>query len=223
MDVSDVMTCDVLTVSSQASVREAARLMIDGGFSGLPVVDDGRLVGILSEADYLVKDGSQSWISRALVGAELSPMAEVEFVSELMSTPAVTVANTASVQEAARIMTRKGLKRLAVLNSDREVVGIVTRADLIRAYVRPDAEIAGEIRQMLAVLPAPLSGLAVEVLDGVAVLSGDVETSAEARAVSMILSGIEGVARVRNDLDWEVATELGDNPYSGYPLEGVQV
>ena len=164
MDVSDVMTCDVLTVSSQASVREAARLMIDGGFSGLPVVDDGRLVGILSEADYLVKDGSQSWISRALVGAELSPLAEVEFVSELMSTPAVTVANTASVQEAARIMTRKGLKRLAVLNSDREVVGIVTRADLIRAYVRPDAEIAGEIRQILAVLPAPLSGLAVEVL-----------------------------------------------------------
>ena len=62
MDVSDGMTCDVLTVSSQASVREAARLMIDGGFSGLPVVDDGRLVGILSEADYLVKDGSQSWI-----------------------------------------------------------------------------------------------------------------------------------------------------------------
>ena len=223
MDVSDVMTCDVLTVSSQASVREAARLMIDGGFSGLPVVDDGRLVGILSEADYLVKDGSQSWISRALVGAELSPLAEVEFVSELMSTPAVTVANTASVQEAARIMTRKGLKRLAVLNSDREVVGIVTRADLIRAYVRPDAEIAGEIRQMLAVLPAPLSGLAVEVLDGVAVLSGDVETSAEARAVIRIVGGIEGVARVRNDLDWEVATERGDNPYSGYPLEGAEV
>jgi CBS domain-containing protein len=120
-------------------------------------------------------------------------------------------------------MTRKGLKRLAVLNSDNEVVGIVTRADLIRAYVRPDAEIAGEIRQMLAVLPAPLSGLAVEVLDGVAVLSGDVETSAEARAVIRIVGGIEGVARVRNDLDWEVASELGDNPYSGYPLEGAQV
>lgn len=223
MDVSDVMTRDVLTVSSQASVREAARLMIDGGFSGVPVVDDGRLVGILSEADYLAKDGSQSWISRALFGEELSPLAEVEFVSEMMSSPVVTVAETASVQEAARIMTRKGLKRLAVLNSDNEVVGIVTRADLIRAYVRPDAEIAGEIRQMLAVLPAPLSGLAVEVLDGVAVLSGDVETSAEARAVIRIVGGIEGVARVRNDLDWEVATERGDNPYSGYPLEGAEV
>jgi CBS-domain-containing membrane protein len=150
-------------------------------------------------------------------------LAEVEFVSEMMSSPVVTVAETSSVQEAARIMTRKGLKRLAVLNGDNEVVGIVTRADLIRAYVRPDAEIAGEIRQMLAVLPAPLSGLAVEVLDGVAVLSGDVETSAEARAIIRIVGGIEGVARVRNDLDWEVATELGDNPYSGYPLEGAKV
>jgi len=217
------MTRDVLTVSPQASVREAARLMIDGGFSGVPVVENDRLVGIISEADFLAKDGSQSWISRALFGEEQSPLADVELVSELMSTPVVTVAETASVQEAARIMTRKGLKRLAVLNQNLEVAGIVTRADLIRAYVRPDADIVGEIRQMLAVLPEPLSGLAVEVNDGVAVLSGDVETSAEARAVIRIVKGIEGVARVHNDLYWEVATERGDNPYSGYPLEGAEV
>lgn len=223
MDVSDVMTRDVLTISSQASVREAARLMIDGGFSGVPVVDDGRLVGILSEADYLARDGSQSWVSRALFGEEQSPLTEVELVSELMSTPVVTVPETGSVQEAARIMTRKGLKRLAVLNHNGELVGIVTRADLIRAYVRPDADIAGEIRQMLAVLPEPLSGLSVEVIDGMAILSGDVETSAEARAVIRIVKGIEGVARVRNDLDWEVATERGDNPYSGYPLQGAEL
>ena len=76
---------------------------------------------------------------------------------------------------------------------------------------------------MLAVLPSPMCDVGLEVDDGVACLSGDVETSAEARALVRIVKGIEGVASVKNEMDWEVSSEMGDNPYSGYSLEGAEV
>jgi CBS domain-containing protein len=223
MDVVDVMTRDVLTVSPASSIREAARMMIDGGFSGVPVVEIGKVVGVLSEADYLAKDGNQSWISRVLFGEEDSPLAEVEKVKDLMSAHPVTIRDSATVQEAARVMIRKGVKRLPVLDSKEHLVGIVTRADLIRSYVRPDDAIESEVKQMTAVLPTPMCDVNIKVVDGVVILSGDVETSAEARALVRIVKGIEGVASVKNELDWEIVTEMGDNPYSGYPLEGAEV
>ena len=223
MDVVDVMTRDVVTVTPATSAREAARLMVDSGFSGIPVVDDNRLAGVLSEADYLAKDGSQSWISRVLFGEDLDPFEGVESVRELMSSPAITITDAATVQEAARVMIHHGVKRLPVVDHKGKLAGLVTRADLIRSYVRPDEEIAGEVRAMLAVLPSPMSGVDLEVHDGVAQVSGDVETSAEARAVVRIIKGIEGVAAVKNELDWETTSELGDNPYSGYSLEGAEV
>ena len=220
MDVVDVMTRDVVTVSPATSAREAARLMVDSGFSGIPVVKGDKIVGVLSEADYLAKDGSQSWISRVLFGEDLDPLEGVESVRDLMSSPPITISNAATVQEAARVMIHSGVKRLPVLDQDGRLVGLVTRADLIRSYVRPDDEIVGEVRAMLAVLPSPMCDVELEVDDGVACLRGDVETSAEARALVRIVKGIEGVASVKNELDWEVTAEMGDNPYSGYSLEG---
>lgn len=223
MDVADVMTRDVLAVSVDDSAREAARMMVEGGFSGVPVVSDDRLVGVLSEADYLARVGSRSWISRVLLGEESEPFDGDETVGDLMTDSPITIAQTATVNDAARTMIRKGVKRLPVLDHGSVLVGIVTRADLIRSYVRPDDEVLGDIRALVAVLPAPMSEVYVEVFDGVALLSGDVETSAEARALIRIVQGIEGVVSVRNEMDWDVATQMGDNPYSGYPLEGAEV
>lgn len=220
MDISDVMTRDVVFVTPDTTLYKAARMMIDGGFSGLPVLEDGRLIGVISEADFVSKEGSQTWASRVLMGEEEDPLRGVEKVHELMSAPAVTIADTATVQEAARLMTKKGLKRLPVLNHEHELVGICTRRDLIRAYVRPDADIEGEVNAMLAVLPSPLSSVAIEVEEGVVTISGYVDTSAEARAICRLAKGIEGVAKVENKLDWEIASELGDNPWAGYALEG---
>lgn len=223
MDVADVMTRDVLAVSVNDSAREAARMMVEGGFSGVPVVSDDRLVGVLSEADYLAKAGSRSWISRVLLGEEHEPFDGDESVGDLMSGSPITITSTASVYEAARTMIRKSVKRLPVVDHGNVLVGIVTRADLIRSYVRPDEEILGDIKLLVGVLPAPMSEVDVEVVDGVAVINGDVETSSEARALIRIIQGIEGVVNVRNELDWDITTELGDNPYSGYSLEGADV
>lgn len=220
MDIVDVMTRSVESVAPDTTLHKAARMMIDGGFSGLPVLEDGRLVGILSEADFVRRDGSQTWVSRVLLGEEEAPLSEVSMVKELMSAPAVTIADTATVQEAARIMTRKGLKRLPVVDHNHQMVGIVTRRDLIRAYVRSDEDILEEVKLLIEVLPSPLSGVEIDVTEGVVTLTGDVETSSEARAVCKIVRGVEGVGRVVNELDWEITSELGESPWAGYALEG---
>jgi len=219
MDVSDVMTRDVLSVRPETSVREAALLMIDNRVSGLPVVEDDMVVGVISEADYVAKDTSRTWVSRVLFGQEEATLTGVERVEELMSREPVTIAATATVQEAARLMTRKGVKRLPVTDHGR-LIGIVTRSDLIRAYVRSDKEIASDARQLIAVLPEPMSKVTAGVEDGVISLSGDVETSAEARLIAQIMQGVEGVARVDNQLVWEVTTEDGDLRWSGFSQEG---
>lgn len=220
MDIVDVMIRSVVSVSPDTSLHKAARLMIDGGFSGLPVVDGGSLVGIVSEADFVSRDGSQSWMSRVIHGEDEAPLQEVDLVKEIMTSPAVTVADTATVHEAARVMTRKGLKRLPVVDRYGELVGIVTRRDLIRAYVRSDEEIAGEVRTLLDVLPTPLSSVEVNVVDGIVTLSGDIGTSTEAHALCRMAKGVEGVGRVVNELDWEVTSELGESTWAEYGLHG---
>jgi CBS domain-containing protein len=219
MDVVDVMTRDVLFVTPDTSVREAARLMIDNRISGLPVVEAGIVVGIISEADYVAQDSASTWVSRVLFKGDEAPLSGIEKVSELMSPNPVTIPSTATVQEAARVMTRRGFKRLPV-EEDGRMVGIVTRSDLIRAYVRTDEEVADEARDLIAVLPEPLSGVAVEVKDGIATLTGAVENSEEARMLTRVVKGVEGIGAVDNRLDWEVDSEIGESPWSAFPTEG---
>ena len=219
MDVVDVMTRNVLSVTPDTSVRAAALLMIDKRISGLPVVEDGVVVGVISEADYVAKDSSRTWFSRALFGQEDGMLTGVEKVSELMSRNVVTIPVSATVQDAARLMTRHNVNRLPVIEHGR-MVGLVTRSDLIRAYVHSDGEIADDVNLMIAVLPEPMSKIGVRVQDGVVSLIGEVETSAEARLVARMVGELEGVAGVDNRLTWEVTTEAGDSPWSGFSQEG---
>jgi predicted transcriptional regulator len=193
--------------------------MIEKRISGVPVVEGGKVVGILSEADYVARDSATTWVSRVLFRGEESPLSGVENVRDLMSSNPITIAATASVQEAARVMTRSGIKRLPVMDAGR-MVGIVTRSDLIRAYVRVDDEIADDARQLIAALPAPLSGAHVDVTNGVVVLTGEVDNSEEARLVGRVVGHVEGAAGVENRLRWEVTTEVGDSPWSAFSTEG---
>ncbi len=214
MDVVDVMTRHVVTTTPDSTIRQAARLMLDGGFSGLPVIEDGRLIGVLSEADFVARDGSPTWLSRVLFGDEERPLAGVQTVAEIMTTPAVTIDELSTVQEAARVMTRRGLKRLPVVSHGGELVGIVTRRDLIASYVRPDEDIAGEVETLLAVLPSPLSHVEVSVADGVVTLSGEVDSADQSKTAGRVARGVEGVVRVVSRLDWEIEG-VGDYPGVG--------
>lgn len=199
MDVVDIMTREVLFVAPDTSVREAALLMLDNRISGLPVMEDDTLVGIISEADYVAKDSSRSWRARVLLEGDQGPLSGAEKVGDLMSREPITIPITATVHEAARLMTRAGFKRLPVIDDGR-MVGIVTRSDLIRAYVRSDEDLAEDAREMLAVLPEPMSRVAIAVSGAVITLTGEVRTIEESQFVARIVKGVEGMAGVDNEL-----------------------
>jgi CBS-domain-containing membrane protein len=112
MYARDIMTQDVITISQEASIREAARRLSGYSISGMPVVgQDGQMVGIVTQADLISKEGST--------------------VGDLMTRRVVTVAERTSVDEIARILTINRFKRVPVLRGS-QVVGIVSRADIVR-------------------------------------------------------------------------------------------
>lgn len=151
MQISDLMTTEVITVTPLTTLKDASRLLVDRDISGVPVVEDGRVVGVLSERDFLVKEQGRPiasprrwlpWLAAESVD-DLEKL-EARNAAEAMSSPAVTIAPTASVAVAARCMLEAKVSRLPVVRGD-ELVGIVTRADLIRAFARSDAEVEREI------------------------------------------------------------------------------
>ena len=124
MQVQDVMTTPAITVRGDATLHDVAEILAAQRISGLPVLDrDGALVGVISEADIIRK--------------EASPASPARTAGEAMTTPPLTIEPWRAVTEAARHMLRKHVNRLPVV-FDGELVGIVTRADLVRAFVRSD-------------------------------------------------------------------------------------
>jgi CBS domain-containing protein len=138
--VRDVMTQPVVTVRRETPLKDVARVLIDAGISGVPVVDDhGGVLGVVSEADFLIKgQGPQAIRHRRLarlIGDSRSAREQLTKVAahtagDAMSTPAVTVAATCSLQDAAAVMTRDHVNRLPVVEGGR-LVGLVTGDDFM--------------------------------------------------------------------------------------------
>jgi CBS domain-containing protein len=215
MKVKDVMTTDVLTVRADASLKDAAALMAARGISGVPVVDaGGQVVGVLSEGDILFKETGPaekaSFLARWLPpqDPQLEAKLAARTAGEAMSAPATTIAPNRPLAEAAKTMIDQGIKRLPVVDVDGKLVGIVTRADLVRAFVRSDEEIAREIR--VDVLQRSLwiddSGITVVVDRGEVRLSGQVETKTEAELIPGFVQRVPGVVSVLSKLSWPVET-----------------
>jgi CBS domain-containing protein len=149
MRVLDLMTTDVVTVTPDVSLKEAARAMTDIGVSGLPVLDaEGRLVGIITEADFLAREAGRSERRRLLDTLFSEPfVAEAESVGEAMTTDPVVIYPEASLTEAARVMVNHRVKRLPVVDADGRLQGVISRADVVAAFTRPDDIIEDEIRE----------------------------------------------------------------------------
>ncbi|HEX7074066.1 MAG TPA: CBS domain-containing protein [Hyphomicrobiaceae bacterium] len=151
MQAAQVMTFGAATIQPDASIREAARMMLDYRISGLPVVDQGgNLVGIITEGDLLTGitgDGQRRrWLEFILdpekpALAAISPRAQT--VGEAMTRQVITATEETPVQDIVKLMKANGIKRVPIVR-DNKVVGIVSRADLLRglaleAKMMPDA------------------------------------------------------------------------------------
>jgi CBS domain-containing protein len=199
------MTRDAITVSPETPLKEAAELLARHQVSGLPVVDEAKVVGVVSEADIVARSTgsreSRSLIREFLSGREDQPDVGATRAGEAMSSPAITISPQRPVAEAARVMIERKVNRLPVVD-DSGLVGIVTRADLVRAYVRPDEELKREISEDVAgrALAIDPNELDITVEQGAVTLAGEVERPVDAELLERFTEAVPGVVSVRSEL-----------------------
>src|SRR5689334_657776 len=149
--VRDVMTDRVIAVREVAPYKEIVAALTRFGVSAVPVIDaDQRVVGVVSEADLMAKvEFADAEMRYPLFERRRRRVARRKAAGdradELMSAPAITIRPDVSIAEAARLMDSEGVKRLPVVGDHGRLVGIVTRGDLLRMYVRPDQTIRDEV------------------------------------------------------------------------------
>ncbi|HVM24089.1 MAG TPA: CBS domain-containing protein [Candidatus Limnocylindrales bacterium] len=221
MRVSDVMSRTLLSVPPDMPLRDVARLLSEHRISGAPVVEDGRCIGVVSEADLLIKQLGRP-ISRRLpiewiIGERHDPeelrRRAATTAREAMSSPAIVIEADRPLREAAALMVDRGVNRLPVIDAGR-VIGILTRSDLVRAYLRLDDEIRRAVREEILrhTMWLDPDQLQVTVREGIVVLSGTVDRRSTARIIEKLVGLVDGVARVDSTLAWELDDERIEPP-----------
>ncbi|MFG1948545.1 CBS domain-containing protein [Nonomuraea sp. NPDC048826] len=215
MTVADVMTTEVVAVTAPTPFKDIAEALITGGISAVPVVDEDRhVLGMVSEADLLRKEefreqfyreGYRPPLRARLRHPKGRQKAEGDTAAELMTSPAVTVSPQASAVAAARLMDAHDVKRLAVVDPDDRLLGIVSRRDLVKLFLRGDGEIAAEVRDDILdrALWVETSGVQVEVEHGVVTLSGWMERRSETAIAVRMTRRVNGVVDVVDKLTWK--------------------
>jgi CBS domain-containing membrane protein len=142
LPVRDVMTPNVFTIEPNADIHEISKLLSEKDISGMPVVDnDGRVIGVVTEADVLAMTGMERGhtirdLIRHLLREPVPGPREGGRASDFMSTPAVTIRPDADIREAATILNEKRIKRLPVVDEGGKLVGVISRADIVRTAGR---------------------------------------------------------------------------------------
>ena len=214
MKVRELMSAPVATVSPETPLRDVAAVLVERGISGVPVVDRERgVLGVVSEGDIVIRERGEgrarfdllAWPSET-ADVQLRVKLRARTAGEAMSHPAVTISADASVAKAAAYIVDRGVNRLPVVDGQERLVGIVTRADLVRAFARSDEELEREIRE--EVVAGAFSCYSpgyvrVEVVDGDVALTGKVESSDVAELVGAGVRRVPGVLSVRSELSWD--------------------
>jgi len=219
VQAKDIMTARVITVSVDASVSDVARLLVDNGISALPVVDEaGGLLGIVSEGDLMHRAEAgtglrRSWWLSLFTDADVSAAQFVKEhsrrVSDIMTRNVITATPETSVADIADLLESKRIKRVPIV-ADGKLVGIVSRANLVRALAglpRPaegvqgkDAEIRHNILARLKSEPWNPAWLNVRVENGVVELWGATTSQAQKRAAHVAAEITPGVVRVEDNI-----------------------
>lgn len=218
--VSQVMTRQVVTVDALAPFKEIVRQMQEHHVSALPVMDaDGVLVGVVSEGDLILKEDPELEGSTRLFEGRRRALdrskAAGKLAYELMTTPVISVGPDEPLGEAARRMHRSEVKRLPVIDEDGHLVGIVSRADLLRVFLRDDPDIAREIREDVVrrTLWIDPDTIRIVVREGVVTLQGQIERRSLLPILERLVSSIEGVVAVDDRLSYAADdTLVGEMP-----------
>lgn len=210
--VGDVMTRDVLTVEPTTPFKDLVDQMVNECVSALPVVDrEGTLLGVVSEADLLCKEqhadeddvaGPPRHFVGRLARAHWRKAAGMT-AADVMTSPALSVAEETSLPEAARLLAAAGVRRLCVVKEDR-LVGIVSRRDLLRPYLRGDNDIQEQVDAEVLdhALHANPTMVRASVENGIVLLTGRLPYRGDVAAAVRLVRKVPGVVAVRNRLDW---------------------
>jgi CBS domain-containing protein len=207
--VKDVMSTQVVAVRRGASFKEMAANLRKFRVSAFPVIDDNqKVIGVVSESDLLAKEAladDHAGINGAIAGIwrhKEYEKADGLTAGDLMSHPAITVKPEDSVEHAARLMYTLQVKRLPVVDAGGQLVGIVSRADLLAVFDRPDKEILAEITDdiILRELLLDPGRFMVTVEEGVVTLRGNPESAVLGRNLVDRIRHVQGVVAVRDEL-----------------------
>lgn len=209
--VEDVMTRDLICAHEGTPYKELVRLLAAQRVSAVPVVDGRRhVLGVVSEADLLLKQEQPPRPAVRLLSVLRRPKdqakARATIAAELMSRPAITIGPRATLAEAARRLHAVGVKRLPVIDAAGRLLGIVSRSDLLKFFLRSDEELHQEIVEDVIfgdLIMAP-SRFDVHVQDGVVVLQGCCERRSLIPTVVRAVEAVEGVVQVVNRLGYDI-------------------
>jgi CBS domain-containing protein len=202
--VGEVMTERVVSVMANTPYKQIVKSLQRHRVSAVPVLDERHhVIGVVSEADLLPKlempdDGTLGRRHRRHARAK----AGGDIASELMSTPAVTIGPDAAIPAAARVMDSERVKRLPVMDEQGRLVGIVSRSDLLRPFLRTDDDIREEIRDqvLLRTLWIDPDTLDVAVDNGVVTLTGTADRLSTIDIIGRMCRGVAGVVDVVNEI-----------------------
>jgi CBS domain-containing protein len=210
--VKDLMTTPVVTVGPATPFKEIAARLVQHKVSAVPVVDDAGLVlGVVSEADLLLKEEHPDpdadlpllWTKRRRAEHD---KAAATIARDLMTVAVISISPDATVPEAARRMHTAAVKRLPVVDERGRLVGIISRADMLKVFDRSDNAIRREILDDVIVGEFMMdpNRFFIQVHQGVAVLEGRVERRSLLPLLVRAVRGVEGVVQVEDRLAYDL-------------------
>jgi CBS domain-containing protein len=221
--VKDVMSAEVVAVRRGAPFKEMAASLRQYRISAFPVIDDdGKVIGVVSEADLLAREAlaeGQAGLPGAVTGLlhhKQHEKAEALTAGDLMTHPAVTVRPGDTVEHAARMMYTLQVKRLPVVDAGGHLIGIVSRSDVLAVFDRPDSEILAEITDevILRELLIDPAMFVVTVHDGVVTIQGNLDSANLGHELVNKIRHVRAVVAVRDELVYPPA----ERPIAGLYL-----
>lgn len=212
--VADVMSRETVELSPSDSIHEAAASLAQHGISGAPVIENGKLIGIVSEADLMraaippakvdkPRSSTMALLGLFLRGQSTQPPHDATAAS-IMTESVVTVSPTASIWEAASVMERHDVKRLPVIDKDGNLVGIVSRGDLVGTLARTDEELREDVLEAITLAgEESVKDVEIDIDTGKVTLRGSTDRKTTKGIALKLAARVPGIVEVVDRLEFD--------------------